>query len=202
MRTPDVRWARLHVVILAAGFSRRMGRPKALLRLRGQSLLRRTLRTAAACRPARLSAIVPTAHARYALEAQGLRAQLISNPDRASGMASSVRRAIRVARGARAVLLMPVDLPHLRQRDLERLIRLWAAHPRRVVANRIEAHGGTPLILPAHRFGAAVQLAGDTGLRALLAQWPPAEQRLLPMPSAQLDLDTPAQLRRARRRRA
>ena len=38
-------------VILAAGASRRLGRPKQLVRLGGESLLRRTVRAALACDP-------------------------------------------------------------------------------------------------------------------------------------------------------
>ena len=42
---------KLKIVLLAAGFSQRLGRPKALVRMHGVSLLRRTLLLAAALAP-------------------------------------------------------------------------------------------------------------------------------------------------------
>lgn len=61
----------LRIVILAAGFSSRLGRPKALARVRGTSLLRRTLALTAQFAAARIIVVVPRAAARYRIEARG-----------------------------------------------------------------------------------------------------------------------------------
>ena len=65
----------LHVVILAAGFSSRLGRPKALTRVRSSTLLRRTLALAASFSPARIVVVLPPRAARYRLEARGFEAR-------------------------------------------------------------------------------------------------------------------------------
>ena len=63
----------LHVVVLAAGFSSRLGRPKALTRVRSSTLLRRTLALVASFSPARIAVVLPPRAARYRLEAHGFK---------------------------------------------------------------------------------------------------------------------------------
>ena len=119
----------LHVVVLAAGFSSRLGRPKALARVRSSTLLRRTLALVASFSPARIVVVVPPRAARYRLEARGLKVVFAANPARAAGLSSSVRRGIALARYSPAVLILPVDLAVLNRRDVARLISRWRAAP-------------------------------------------------------------------------
>jgi molybdenum cofactor cytidylyltransferase len=196
---------RLQIVILAAGFSSRLGRPKALARVHGRSLLRRTLTLAARFSSAKLIVVVPRRAARLAVEARGLDAVLTANPLRADGLSSSVRRGIIQARHSAALLLLPVDLAALQRRDVARLILRWRAAPRRVVARRVERlagtpQGGIPLILPRWLYPRALGVQGDKGLRQLVGALPANERVLLDLPSAAQDVDTPEDLRAARRR--
>lgn len=193
---------RLRLAILAAGYSRRMGRPKALLRVHGQSLLRRTARLLASVAHGPLICIVPPRAARYRVELRGLRVELHANLHRAQGLASSVRSALNSARWASALLCVPVDLAGLRERDLQRLLRRSRSAPRRVVARRLGTgpRGATPVILPKRYFAAASAVVGDVGLRDFLATLAADDLRLIELPSAIDDVDTPADLERARRR--
>ena len=193
---------RLRMAILAAGHSRRMGRPKALVRIHGQSLLRRTARLLASVAHEPLICIAPPRAARYRVELRGLRAQLRANPQRTQGLASSVRSALKAARYASALLCVPVDLAGLRRSDLQRLLRRSRSAPRRVVARRLGAgpRGATPVILPRRYFAAASAVVGDVGLRDFLSTLPAEDLRLIELRSAIDDVDTPADLVRARRR--
>jgi molybdenum cofactor cytidylyltransferase len=196
---------RLHVVILAAGFSSRLGRPKALVRVRSRSLLHRTLNLVAGLDPAKIALVLPPRAARLRIEAQGFKAIFAVNSARAAGLSTSVRRGITVSRCSAGVLILPVDLAVLDQRDITRLISRWRAARRRLVARRIAGgpgapHGGTPLILPRRLYGRALEVAGDAGLRDLVRALPVQQRALLDLPSASFDVDTPADLHRARRR--
>jgi CTP:molybdopterin cytidylyltransferase MocA len=144
-------------------------------------LLRRTLTVAARLAPAKIVVVIPRHAARYRIEARGVNAVFTANPRRAEGLSSSVRRGIALARYSPALLLLPVDLADLQPRDLARLISRWRAARRCVIARRIgrqegAARAGVPLILPA------------------------PQRVLLNLPSATLDVDTPQDLRAARRR--
>ncbi|HME40827.1 MAG TPA: nucleotidyltransferase family protein [Steroidobacteraceae bacterium] len=198
-------------MILAAGFSSRLGRPKALARVRGVSLLRRTVALAARFAPARIIVVLPRRAPRFLIEARGVAAVFAANAQRAKGLSSSVNCGITRARYSGAVILLPVDLPDLKQRDLERLISRWRATPRRVIARCVgrgrapsqgggALHGGAPLILPRWLYARARGVQGDIGLRELVSGLPAAQRVLVSLPSALLDVDTPQDLRAARRR--
>ena len=118
---------RLQVLILAAGFSSRLGSPKPLARVRAFSLLRRTLNVAARFAPAKIVVVIPRHAARYRIEARGVEVVFAANPRRGEGLSSSVRRGIVLARYSPALLLLPVDLAALQPRDLARLISRWRA---------------------------------------------------------------------------
>jgi molybdenum cofactor cytidylyltransferase len=154
---------------------------------------------------AKIIVVVPRRAARLAVEAQGFGAVFTVNSRRADGLSSSVRRGIAQARHSAALLLLPVDLAALQQRDVAQLISRWRAAPRRVIARRIEQHGGTPhggipLILPRRLYPRALGVQGDIGLRQLVSELPADERVLLNLPSAARDVDTPEDLRAARRR--
>jgi molybdenum cofactor cytidylyltransferase len=194
----SVSFPKLSILILAAGFSSRMGEPKALARVRGISLLRKTIELAASLESARIVAVVPHRAARYRPEARGTKAIFIANAQRAQGLSSSIRRGIRALRYSPAVLLLPVDLAVLRRRDLAKLMSRWRAAPRCVIARRIGLTGGIPLILPRRLYRRALCLMGDAGLRDLVSELP-HEIRLVDLPSAAWDIDTQQDLKAARR---
>ncbi len=184
--------------MLAAGFSSRLGQPKALARVHGLSLLRSTLELAATLKCAKIIAVVARHSARYRAQARGIDVTFVTNSRRNQGLSSSVRRGIAEARYAPAVLLLPVDLDNLKSRELARLIHRWRAAPRCVIARRIGS-GAAPLILPRRLYPRALRITGDVGLRELVAQLPAAGRVLVDMPSAASDIDTPQDLKAARR---
>jgi len=195
------------IVILAAGFSSRLGRPKALARVRGVSLLRRTLLLVARLSSLEVIVVLPRGAARYRNEARGLKAAFAVNPRRSEGLSSSVRRGIARARYSPALLLLPVDLAMLQEHDLARLISRWRSARRCVIARRLGEHGGggtrfggVPLILPRWLYSRALAVTGDMGLREWVNRLPAEQRVLLDLPSAALDVDTPQDLRAARRR--
>ncbi len=207
------------VMLLAAGFSTRMGKPKALARVRGISLIVRTLRVLAPFATAPIIVVVPPRASRLRAELRGQRATLVANALRGDGLSSSVRRGLRQARCAAAVLLVPVDLPYLEQREIARLIARWRGarrrvaarrvaarrveprrvEPRRVAARHIAAEAGAPLLLPRRLYRSALGIWGDVGLKALIRQLPAQDIALVNLDSAAFDVDTPRDLQRARR---
>ena len=193
----------LNVVVLAAGLSTRLGQPKALARVHGQSLLRRTLKLASGLCAARIAVVVPPANARYRSAAGRVAVAWVPNAQRRLGLSSSVRCGLRVCKYSSAALLLPVDLCQLKLGELKGLVSRWRANPGRVFATRFSGAGGragAPLILPARFFSRALSIKGDVGLRAWLASLPASEQTLVNLPSAHADVDTARDLAVARRR--
>ena len=190
---------RLQIIVLAAGFSSRLGQPKALARVHGVSLLRSTLELAATLECAKIIAVVGHNSARHRAQAGAVSVTFVANSRRNQGLSSSVRLGIAKARHSPAVLLMPVDLANLKARELALLIRRWRATPRRVIARRIGRSGAVPLILPRRLYARALGVVGDVGLRELIAQLPADSRVLVDLPSASLDIDTAQDLKAVRR---
>lgn len=211
---------RLRIVVLAAGYSRRLGMPKALARVRGRTLLRRTLDVVATqAKPIDICVVIPPAAARYRAECRGRARSIVVNPHRGLGLSSSVRLGLARVRCCAGALMLPVDLVELTPADLGRLIACWRRTRRRVVArgivdathepgvsaapgaSRVRCAAGAPLILPHWLYAHARELSGDQGLGQWVRRLPSDIVSLVAMPSATVDVDTREHLDRARRRR-
>lgn len=192
----------LQIVVLAAGFSSRLGTPKALARIRGWSLLDRTLGVLSSfATSSKIIVVVPPRSRSYRIGRYANRAAFVSNPHRASGLATSVRCAVATGRHSAAILLLPVDLVGLRHRDVAKLIWRWRGARRKIVARRVGTRAGSPLILPRWLYPHALGVTGDLGLRDLVRGLPASRVVLVSLPSAEQDVDTVADLHRARRGR-
>jgi molybdenum cofactor cytidylyltransferase len=189
----------LTVVVLAAGLSLRLRTSKALVRIHGMSLLKRTVGLLAAGSKWPIVVVAPPNAARYRAEIANRPAKMLGHRARAEGLASSIQRGLRACKYSSAVLLLPVDLVNLTGRDVRRLIHRWQGHRRRVVGRDIGAKPGSPLILPKWLYPLRAKVFGDRGFRDALRDLDGGAVCLVAMPSAEIDIDTGSDLRRARR---
>ncbi len=181
--------------MLAAGGSRRLGRPKQFVRHAGTTLVELACRRALGTRPAGV-VVVAGAHAsRVRALLASLPVAVVRHRDWRSGLAGSLRAGLaRVPRYVPAVLVTTVDQWRVPTSDLRRLVAAGAP-----AAAAYRGTCGVPALLP-RRWRAQVQeLRGDGGARGLLRA---AEVRGVPIPAAAFDLDTPADLAALRRGRA
>ncbi len=190
---------RVRIVVLAAGLSARLGRPKTLVRVRGTSLICNTVRLLAPLANSPIIIVIPARAARVRAELRGLPVRFVENRARAQGLSTSVRCGLAAAYPGAAVLLLPVDLARLKRHDLARLLSRWRGSRRRLVASRFGRHGGAPLIIPRWLCTRALTISGDRGLRDLVSRLPPENLTLVKLPTAAADVDTPEDLERARR---
>lgn len=184
----------LCVIVLAAGGSSRLGRPKQLLRRQGVSLIVRAVTMAGA----------GSRHVVVVLGADRLRIQraldrhrtgviVAHNAAWADGLAGSLRAGLRrLPKRTPAVLILLVDQVRLRRTDIARLVQRWRRRPHRPAAACLHGVAGVPAIIPRRWFRAMERLEGDTGARALLRSLD--DVSLVEMPAAAFDIDTPADL--------
>lgn len=184
-------------IVLAAGASQRLGRPKQLIELDGETLLNRTIRLA---REAGADPVLVVLGAHFAEICATLPLQdvvLALNDEWESGMASSIRAGLRALAAcdpqAAGVLLLTCDQPRLTADHLRALLTASAQHSGSIAASRYKGTRGTPAIFPQSLFAALSSLAGDRGARTILMH-PPCEVAEFELPGGDLDIDTPADL--------
>ncbi|HET6281165.1 MAG TPA: nucleotidyltransferase family protein [Polyangia bacterium] len=181
--------------VLAAGASRRLGRPKQLLSYRGQPLLLRAVEAAFQSLATRVAVIVGAGRrVANVLVSGGTRAEVIENPHWQQGMSSSVRAAAAWARArdCDAVLLAVADQPHLSAAHLNALFAA-SDSATRIVASGYASLLGVPALFPSHMFHRLEALSGDVGARSLLRQCP-SEIAAVAWPEGAEDIDTAADI--------
>jgi molybdenum cofactor cytidylyltransferase len=161
--------ARHGAVVLAAGASARLGRPKQLIEIDGEPLLRRVTRCALATGPEDCVVVLGHDAERIGTVLDGLDVRVLRIRDAATGMAASLRAGLisldAVCAGALVVL---TDQPALTADHLDALCSAWRATPARAVASAYAGVLGVPAVLPRGWFDEIVALRGDAGARALL----------------------------------
>lgn len=181
----------VYALILAAGNSARMGRPKQLLRWQGRTLLERAIDSANRVLPERVI-VVLGAHAESIQSAINLDAvKTVWNPDWQEGLASSIRAGIEVLpASAEAVMILLCDQPLVDAAHLTALLSSWQSEPGRIVASQYRLSSGVPVLFPAAFFHRLQALSGDKGAKPLLAEFDTCVLKI-PFAGAELDIDTP-----------
>ncbi len=199
------------LVLLAAGRSRRLGRPKAAATREGQPLLLHQLLKARRAGFSRVQVVLGAdgrrlaalldARTRAALGFESL--ELVFVTGWREGMGGSLREALHRLRpgGAGRVLLL-VDQVGVAAKDLRRLamIHLGPGKQRLAAATVADHHlPQAPLLLArSHCAPLRRQLRGDRGLGGWLRALAPSALRVLPMAGLAQDLDTPTDAHRWR----
>lgn len=188
-------------IILAAGASRRLGQPKQLVRIAGETLLARTIRVV---REAGVDPVLVVlgANRKSIADAVDLRAvQVVANADWEQGIASSIHAGIeallRLEDEAKGAMILVCDQPRLTADHLKQLIaRYEQAEEPSLVSSRYAGIAGIPAIFPASQFARLLALEGDTGARFLLRN-PECPMFSVDFAGGEADIDTPEDFARA-----
>lgn len=180
-------------IILAAGLSSRMGRPKQLLDWGGRPLLRHVALQALAAPLDLVLAVVNPAQPAVAAALEGLAVALVDQPDPAAGLGDSLRR------GAQALpdsitcaLVLLGDQPFVTGELIAGLLAAAEASPHTIAAPLIAGRRANPVLFKARWLPELRRLGGDEGARQLIGSQPD-ELLLVPCAAAETaaDLDTP-----------
>jgi molybdenum cofactor cytidylyltransferase len=182
-------------LILAAGESRRMGQPKALLELDGLTFVARgiALLCAAGCAPV---LVVDGAH-----RLLGLEVEIVHNQDWERGPLSSLqaglRRALELAPAIDAVLVHHVERPRVRVETLGTLLAGFAREPEAIWQPTYEGRSGHPVVWPRALFDELLALdPSHSSARELLRGSAATRRRKLELddPGVLDNFDTPDDL--------
>lgn len=195
-------------LILAAGSASRFGGCKQLADWQGRPLLATSIATARALSPARilvvggafypqLSEALPRLDAKPKKIAEEKikkdQVELLEYRAWKLGIGNSLAFGIKHLQNSNPVLVLLGDQPLISAQDLRDLYRSWCKNPDKIACASFANTRGVPAIFPAQFKARLYECRGDRGAKDVLLRY--ADQVVpVPMPSAEFDVDTPAEL--------
>ncbi|WP_440873890.1 nucleotidyltransferase family protein [Thalassotalea sp. PLHSN55] len=187
---------RIALVLLAAGESKRLGQPKQLIDVAGESLL--TVQANSLVNTGFASHCVLGFRAKtMAQELKQLPITLHINAAFKQGLASSIAYATQqLENDYQALLFMQVDQWRLTSHDLIALINCWQNAPDKIhLCQDNDENFGPPVIFPKTYFSQLTQLSGKQGAKSIIKQAIDNCQ-FHSLAKAFDDIDTPQQLQK------
>ena len=189
--------SRVAGVVLAAGSSRRMGRNKLLLRLGGQSLLRRSVTQALEAGLDPVLVVLGHEADRGMAEIEGLACRPVVNENHERGMNSSVRAGIaEVPSDAEAAVILLADMPLVTGPMIAALVARYRESRPALVISDYEGVAAPPTLYDRRLF-AELGASDGEGCGRRVIERHRAEAAVVGWPASALsDVDRPGDLER------
>ncbi|HEY0895494.1 MAG TPA: nucleotidyltransferase family protein [Sphingobacteriaceae bacterium] len=183
------------ILVLAAGRSSRLGRPKQLLVVGDLSLLKHSLRAAESSVAAHIRVVLGAYSAAVGSETVGGRTRAVINPHWEEGISSSIRCGLAALTeddpSITGVVLMVCDQPGVTAGLLDQLIAMHWETGRKIVASAFAGTVGTPVFFHRSLFPELLELTGDAGGKTVILSHL-ADMASVDFPDGANDIDTEA----------
>ena len=180
-------------VILAAGLSSRMERPKPLLNVGSMTFLERAILTlrAAGCR--RTWVVVNATEDGTAEAARKHDVEVVLNAQPESEPVDSVRLVLeQLPDDVAAVVVLPVDLPLISEETVTAVVRSFRENPGRLILPFHNGVAGHPVLIGRDLFGDIMTRPLEEGLRSLIMESARTLREVKVVdPGILIDIDTP-----------
>lgn len=185
---------KIYGLILAAGFSSRMGKLKALLPLDDSTVLSRCARSLVDGGASDVFVVTGHMSEKVGAAARTMDMHEVYNPDYEQGMFSSVKAGVKaLPEDAAAFLILPVDIPLVRPSTVRALTFDFTASPTDVIYPCFKGERGHPPLINAELIPEILAHDGKGGLRTVLDRHEDkSRDRHMPDLGILRDLDTPA----------
>lgn len=157
------------VLVMASGFSRRMGQNKLLLSLCGETVIYQTVRSAVKSGFHRVLTIY--ADEKVGEEAARAGAETKRNLLAFEGQSASIRLGVRaLSDDADGILFLPGDQPFLSEKTLRGMCGVFCQNPGHIIAASFCGKRNSPVLFPDSLFSELMKLQGDSGGREILVR--------------------------------
>jgi molybdenum cofactor cytidylyltransferase len=176
------------IIILAAGNSSRLGRPKQFLEFRGKTLIAHLVDEAVA---AGLLIVVVSGAVDLIREFAGRPVEIVDNPHWREGMASSIAAGVTLmsGRAVEAVIISGCDQPYVTGKLFGEMIATRKSLAKGIVACSYAHTTGIPVLFDRRYFGLLQELTGQEGAKKILLAHA-ADVAVVPFPEGEIDIDT------------
>ncbi len=182
------------IIILAAGASTRMGRPKQLLLYQGRSFVQSAAEMAIAsvCEPV---VVVLGANAeQIRSQVNQLPVNIVENLNWACGMSSSINSGIQflnsLSQKIEAVVIILCDQPFLSTQVINQLVNAYHSTKKAIIASEYAGTLGVPALFSERFFSELTTLKENAGAKKVIHNH--LDQVFsIPFPQGNIDIDTP-----------
>jgi molybdenum cofactor cytidylyltransferase len=181
------------IILLAAGGSSRLGKPKQLLLYKGQTLVQNTLSVALTSNAQSVIVVLGANADILQTEITNGKIHVVVNDDWQEGMGSSIRTGVKaiteINPSTEGVILLVCDQPFINSALLNNLITAHQKTGKEIVACTYGNTFGPPVFFHQSLFSELLQLKGDTGARSIV-QKHLDNMEAIPFPEGIFDIDT------------
>jgi molybdenum cofactor cytidylyltransferase len=182
------------IVLLAAGTSSRLGKPKQLLSFNGSTLLRNAARAAISSEADSIAIVLGADAINNEDEVKDLPVDIVINKEYEKGMASSIVTGlhflIKKYPALDGIVMMLCDQPFADAGHIRKLVDMHHTSGCPIVTSFYEGRKGVPAYFHKELFSELLQLKGDRGARDIIMKHG-NESASVPFPLGAIDIDTP-----------
>ncbi|HEY7317329.1 MAG TPA: nucleotidyltransferase family protein [Candidatus Binatia bacterium] len=158
-------------VVLSAGESSRMGRPKALLPIDGQTFIERIVAALKQTRVGKIIVILGHNASELQPKISHLPVEILINTDYKLGQLSSLQLAVRhlhLDHDCDGMLVHLVDHPYLTPALVQEMIRRFYETKKRIIVPKFHGKRGHPVIFSRELFAELLSAPADQGAKAVV----------------------------------
>ncbi|MGH7998702.1 MAG: nucleotidyltransferase family protein [Brasilonema sp.] len=181
-------------IILAAGASTRMGKPKQLLQFQGRSFLRHTIEVVvdSVCNP--IIVVLGAYAEKMHQEVSQLPVLVVENPHWYEGMGASIKVGMTAlnaaAEGIEGVVLTLCDQPFISCDVINQLVAAYHSTGQGIIASEYAETLGVPALFSHKFFSELTSLAAASGAKQVIKKYS-HEVFCFPFATGAIDIDTP-----------
>jgi molybdenum cofactor cytidylyltransferase len=166
-------FSRIAGILLAAGGSSRLGRPKQTMDWFGVPFVRQVAETALKAGLSPVVVVTGAARAEVERAVYGLPVILAHNPAWAEGQSTSIRTGLgSLPCGVGGAIFLMADQPQLPISLIQALREIHSSGPAMIIAPQVDGQRANPVLFDQATFADLMALKGDVGGRALFSKYP------------------------------
>ncbi len=186
---------KIAAIILSAGSSRRMGKPKALLKIREKTFLQHIIDTVESAGITNNIVVLGCEPNEIQKTLSSFTGNIIINEEWERGQLSSIIAGVNVVNeiDCKGILIWPVDHPLISQTLIQKLLESFRETNKKIVSPIYKGRRGHPIIISAELFTEIKNASLNVGLREVvrahrndISEVPTEEEGIL------INIDTPA----------
>lgn len=185
--------SKIALIILAAGNSSRLGKPKQLVVFDGETLLERIVRESleSICSP--ILVVTGKDSANFRQHLNKFDVQTVENKDWEQGMGSSIscgtREILAINDDLDGVVLCVCDQPFVKAETINNLVNIYVAKKYKIIASSYGKTLGVPALFDKSLFSELTELQGKSGAKKIIEKFL-SETFLVEFPRGEIDVDT------------